>query len=450
MKEHTGGVAGWRQDTLFKSILKNSSYLLGGSTISMGISALMGLLVPLLLTPAQYGVLGMVIMYASSVNRLLSFRMGELVIKYAGGALAGDDKAQAAAVIKVAGLAEALTSVAAYALLALTAPLAARFIIKDASTTGWILLYGLALLANIATESATAVLQISNRYRIQAALNLTQTVITALVIGLAFLTGGGFGLILVGYLLGKLVYGLGMLMAAWVAARHTLGSGWYTVRAAAHGDRREMIRFAISTNLSSTLNMLIRDSEVLWVGYFLSAAQAGYYKLALAVMNVIVMPVTPLISTTFPEISAAVARGDWGKLRSMLKRTSTLAFAFTAAFALGFVLFGRWFFGFYGGGQYLPAYPAILILLAGYGVANVFFWNRPLMLALGRPNEPLWISGVAGVIKTVLMFVLVRPFGYLAQAALLSAYFVISIGALTLRGLRAVGGVLRSEMEESA
>jgi hypothetical protein len=38
--------------------------------------------------------------------------------------------------------------------------------------------------------------------------------------------------------------------------------------------------------------MVIRDSEVLWVGYFLSAAQAGYYKFALAIMNMVVLPVS--------------------------------------------------------------------------------------------------------------------------------------------------------------
>jgi hypothetical protein len=43
-------------------------------------------------------------------------------------------------------------------------------------------------------------------------------------------------------------------------------------------------------------------------------------------------------------------------------------------------------FGIYSGGEYLPALPVILVLLAGYGFANVFFWNRPLLLAFGKPT----------------------------------------------------------------
>jgi hypothetical protein len=37
--------------------------------------------------------------------------------------------------------------------------------------------------------------------------------------------------------------------------------------------------------------------------------------------------------------------------------------------------------------------------------------------------------------KVVLAFLIVPVFGYLAEAALFSAYFVISVGILTLKGL---------------
>jgi len=38
--------------------------------------------------------------------------------------------------------------------------------------------------------------------------------------------------------------------------------------------------------------------------------------------------------------------------------------------------------------------------LAGYGVANVAFWNRPLLLAFGLPLYPMNVTAVVGVVKT--------------------------------------------------
>ncbi len=71
-----------------------------------------------------------------------------------------------------------------------------------------------------------------------------------------------------------------------------------------------------STNLSATLNLLVRDSELLWVAFFLSPYEAGLYKVALAIINLMMMPITPFISTTYPEISACVAEKAWPQLRS--------------------------------------------------------------------------------------------------------------------------------------
>ena len=152
-------------------------------------------------------------------------------------------------------------------------------------------------------------------------------------------------------------------------------------------------------------------------------------------MNIIVMPVTPLINTTFPQISSSVARNEWKPLRRLLRKTSLLALAWTLACAAGILLLGRPLLSWLKQGAYLPSLPAILILLVGYGVGNVLFWNRPLLLSLGLPNEPLKATAVIGALKTGLMFLLVRPLGYLAQAALLSGYFTVSMVWVVMRGL---------------
>ena len=73
----------------------------------MVLTSVQGILAAVLLGPSDYGALGILILFATSVNRLLSFRMGEVVIRYAGRALERGERAQAAAVVKAAGLSEA-------------------------------------------------------------------------------------------------------------------------------------------------------------------------------------------------------------------------------------------------------------------------------------------------------------------------------------------------------
>ena len=173
-----------------------------------------------------------------------------------------------------------------------------------------------------------------------------------------------------------------------------------------------MIRFGLSTNLSATINLVARDSEGLWVGFFFGSTAAGYYKMARAVINLIIMPINPFISTTYPEITRAYAARQWLRLRDLLRRVSILAAAWTGAVALGLLLFGQQLlfspvilfghtFQLYKS-EFLPAYPVSVNPPAGYGCANILFWNRPLLLAQGLADYALKVSFWAMLVKVIL------------------------------------------------
>jgi O-antigen/teichoic acid export membrane protein len=428
----------WRQDVLLKKVIRNSSYLLSSSTIGMVLTSLMGFLVALLLGPAESGKLGLIVMLVSSINRLLSFRMGEVVIKFAGQNLTLGRNFEAAAVIKVAAIAEAGVSIIAFFLLWLISSLAAEYIIKDTTSTWLLIFFGVSLLGNMMNETSLAVLQLGNHYRTQAALTLAQNVLMIVWVGVVFLVRGGLESILTAYLVGKLVYGIGSTLMALYWMKGLLGQGWMKAPLQQTQGWRNMARFGLSTNISGTINLLIRDTELLWVGFFLTTMEVGYYKLAFNLMNLMMMPITPLIATTFPEITAAVTNKNWDQLRSLLKKTTIISGFWTVACGLGYLLFGRWILTIFRHGDFLPSYPVVWILLIGYGVANIFFWNRPLLLAYGKTNFLLRNTSLTGLAKIILMFILVRPFGIAAQAALTSGYFIITIGRTVQEGIKSI------------
>jgi O-antigen/teichoic acid export membrane protein len=82
-----------------------------------------------------------------------------------------------------------------------------------------------------------------------------------------------------------------------------------------------------------------------------------------------------------------------------------------------------------------PAYLVLIILLAGYAFANVFNWNRPLLLALGQPGYPLMVAAVSGAVEVLLLFLLLPGGNFLVGAAIFSAYLAVSVTWNVLRGL---------------
>ena len=440
-------------DRLLRRVVRNSTYLFASNVIA----AVLTIATAGLLGVKSFGALGIITNFVSNVNRLLSFRMGDVVVKYMGESLAQNSpagKTRAAAVVKAAGLLEAVTSLAAFAVLALLTPWGAAWIAKDPALAPLFLLFGLSILANITTETATGVLQVGGHFRSQALINLTQSVLVAGLIILVALRGGGLLEVLLAYLAGKAVLGLGPILMALYWLPRMLGQDWWQAPFNLLPPWREFLGFGASTNLSGTINVFARDSEVQWVGYFFGLEAVGYYKVALALINLVVMPINPLIATTYPEITRAFATHQWQRLRDLLRRVTVISAGWTAAVALGLLLFGQavlfsdWTilgrsFHLYRP-EYLPAYPLLLVLLAGYGTANICFWNRPLLLAQGMAGYALRVSLGAMLLKIVLTLALLPKAGYLAEAWILSGYFILSVGTLVWRGLR---GLRQAEAE---
>jgi O-antigen/teichoic acid export membrane protein len=78
------------------------------------------------------------------------------------------------------------------------------------------------------------------------------------------------------------------------------------------------------------------------------------------------------------------------------------------------------------GKDYLPAFPALLILTFGFLVANSVYWQRVALLAFGLPHFLTLVNLIAAVFKVIGYVLLVPTFGYLGCAALLAGYYIFS------------------------
>jgi O-antigen/teichoic acid export membrane protein len=425
----------FKADPLFGKVIRSSGKLLSANTISLGLSVLQGVMVARLLAPEGLGLIRVVMVYASTVNSILSFRMSELVVRYGGEYLGRDEKEKAAAVMKAAGLVEAFVSLLAFLLVIGTAGLAERYFTESSGVSWMFILYALGLLASFNLETSTGILQVTHKIELQGLFNLVQNIIVTIIIGVAFLWNGTLPVVLGAYLLGKVILGLGMFIAAQMQVQKLLGSRWRRVPLSKLTSGHELIRFALSSNISATIIKIFRESELLWVALFLPTSVVGLYSVAYAIVSFIAIPADPLISTTFPEINRLVVQKAWSQLKDFLRRITTLSFAYNLLIGLGFIFFGRWIILIYSGVEFLAAYPALIALTIGIVFNYILFWNRPLLLSLGLPDFPIWVTLTVGLIKVGLAFWLIPKYGIIAAGALLSFYYIASVGIMVLRGL---------------
>ena len=414
------------QNELTRRVVKNSGYLFSATGLSAAASMVQGILVARLLGVENYGILGAIIMFTSVINKLVSFRMGELVIKYVAQYNEADDPLRAGAVFKTAALVEMLASVVAFILVLVLAPLGATYLAKDPTTASWFALYGLIVLANLISESSVGLLQIFDRFRRMAFLTMVQSAVTLGLVAVVYIAQGGMLGILLAYLVGKVIGALAYTLAGLLEATRRWGGDWWrTSIFLLKPQWGELSRFAISTNISASLSLINKDSELLWVSFFRNPVETGYYKLALSLANIVQIPVSPLPQATYPELSRQAARRNWSNLRAVLRQGSILAASYTLPMVVILALIGRPLIAVVYTPEFLPAYPAWMILLVGFLFANTFYWRRNALLALGRADFPAKLNLILAALKVAGILLLVPRYGYLASAALLSGYYLL-------------------------
>ncbi|HNH06041.1 MAG TPA: oligosaccharide flippase family protein [Anaerolineales bacterium] len=432
----------FKNDPLMSRVLRSSAHLFTSNTISLGLNVLMTALVFRLLGAAGSGLIALVMGYASTVNSLLSFRMSELVVRYGGEHLEKGEEEKASALIKAAGLTEAAVSVLAFLAVLISSVWASRIFTGETNSALLFIVFAVGLLANFNTETSTGILQVTGKIRYQGTINLIQSVLSLGIVAAAFFLPNQTWVVLLAYLTGKVVLGLGLFFTAQNQLAQKLGAhrAWHRGPLMPFSESRALIRFAVSSNISATIIKVFRESEPLWVGYFLSTEAVGYYKAAYSLVSFLSVPADPLIAATYPEINRLIVQKAWASLRSFLRKVTALAFAVNAAAALGFIFLGQFaLILFTGHREFVAAYPTLLALFVGLAFNYTLFWNRPLLLALGLPDFPIWVTLVVGLVKVALAFWLVPQYGILAAGGLLSFYYIASVGVMAVRGVREIG-----------
>ena len=431
----------WFNDRVLRRVLRNSTYLI----LSNLISVFLTIFITRRLGVYNYGVLGLITSYVTNVNKLFSFRMNEVVVHYVGEAYVKQDHAKTGALIKFAAMVEAVTSLFAFIFMAATARLGAQIFLDDPELAGMIMFYGISILGGIVMETANGILRVINRYRSIALISLIQNVIVAAIVFFATVNNLGLKGILSAYMIGKVLLGVVpvILCVSWLPG--VIGKEWWKAPLSLIDDKKSILRFTVSTNISSTINLLARDGELLWVGALLSPLYAGYYKTAMTVINMVLTPINPLIDTSYPEMNRAIIQKKWGKIKRLLGKITALSAVWTGAAFVGLLLLGKPLLfhqvNFLGLSfqifkeEFLPAYDIIMILMFGYGIANILFWNRTLLLTFGEADYATTVSFYTMLVKLFMTVVFVPRGAYYIEAILLSGYLAVSVLIMTWRGL---------------
>lgn len=357
------------------------------SVVSLGLTARA-------LGPETFGLLVLIQTYAAIVDEILNFQSWKALIKFGAGYLHEGQREHLKGVLKVGFLLDAGSAFVATLVAVAGSFLLARWKGLDSSTTAMLVVNSLGLAFNI-SGTPTAVLRLFERFKLFSVQKTSAAVVKLIGASLAFFSGAG--------LWGFLVVGL---VAATVGRLLLLYFGWQTLRrngvrgllrARAEG-WREVTRFAVWTNLITTVSLPVKQLDMAIVAALVSLESVGVYKLIKQVALVMTMVSDSVYQVIYPRLATKIAARDPHGALVEARRTGAMLFAFTGSAAVMVALFGpmaiRLLFG--------EAYARDPLSLDTYmflrSVSCAFVVVHPLFLAMGYVRQELGILVVSNLL----------------------------------------------------
>ena len=393
-----------------RRLFTNGSYLFGGSAAAMALALLQTLILARTLGPADFGIWSGVQAYVLVAYSLCTFRTSEPVTRYLVEFREKRDQGLMELLLGSALATEVVTRVLALLVIAASVPWLAKDLPGGAGAIPLYLLIGTMQVCAVFDQVWFSVARDLGRYRAIAALNTAFPLMR--VAGLAaLLATGQLSLLGAGWLMAvtgalQAVLTGGYLFGA-MAGGYGVGLG-ALARSGIIARRRELAAFwgfMGATFLWSICSSAIKEADTLVLGFFRTAEEVGWYRLAKSLAATVMRVGEMLSQVIYQDFSELVVRHDLAEVRRRV-----LVLVFGAAFE--------------------PSVLPFQILLVASGFVTMVFWVRPIVLALELYWYNFRITVVQGLLLLPLNVVMCQNFGMLGATLTLALAWIAGYAAL--------------------
>jgi O-antigen/teichoic acid export membrane protein len=410
------------KDRHFKSLLKNSSYLVVSKAIA-AVAALATLaFAGRSLGVVMFGMLILITSYAKAASGLSKFQSWQLIVRYGGQALGSGETDEFKASTGFAFALDVVSGFGGMILAILLLPLlGGLFGITDQYLL--VAMVYCTLLPTMGAATPVGVLRSLDRFDLISWQGTTYPIARAILSGIAWQMDAPFEAFVAIWYVTDLGGDLYLWFLAWrELRRRDLLQG---IRPTLKPDKLPGAwRFAIHVNLTSSLTAAWGPIARLVVGGLVGPAGAAIYRIAASLADSAQKPADLLGKVYYPEVVRMDLKSK--KPWKLMLRGTVLATAVGVVGLLVLLVAGRPLIDALFGSEFLPAYPVLLVLMAVPLLAMISFPLVPMLYALDRPDAPL----NARLIGTILYFATVAPLAWRFEVIGAAAAFVLGNAAM--------------------
>ncbi len=378
------------RDDILRRMLRNVSYLLGGTAGSSFLGLLALALTARALGPELLGVLALIQAYNRLVDRA-RLECWQALIKYGADALENERFDDFRSLLKFGVLLDVSGALFASLFAAFGVYAAGSWFGWSPETTQMASLFSIVILFR-ATSMPTAVLRLYNRFGIVAAQDVATSAVRLLLVGVAYVAGAGLWAFLLITMGTQILSGVIVTVAGWYVLSREGHRGFLASSCKGITQRCPGIwGFIWSLNLGNLARKSTRELDTLFVGAVVDPAAAGLYHVAKRLGEMLLLAGVPIQQVVYPDIARMWARDEAARFRRTVMQVNVGSGALAVA-VLGVIVFhAELLIKLTVGAQFSPAAGPLVLQTLGVSIFLFGIALRPALFSMGLQMKFLQI-----------------------------------------------------------
>ena len=168
---------------------------------------------------------------------------------------------------------------------------------------------------------------------------------------------------------------------------------------------------------ANATNVILNQIDIILIGYFLVAADVGYYSTAIAIASLFTIIPSAIQRITFPATSEFWSKNNHQALNKMIDKSMKYSACILLFVGLGVGFFAKEIMGFVFGPEFIcAALPLCVLLIARVIRGGTIVPIGTVIPAIGRPDINLKIEVICAGMNVGLNILLIPLFGILGAA----------------------------------
>ena len=189
-------------------------------------------------------------------------------------------------------------------------------------------------------------------------------------------------------------------------------------------ERKLWMMVSLTVLLTSLLNLLIKQSDILFVSYFLGNTAAGKYSAAAKMATLVSLGLSIIDYVYVPKIAALWEGHKLIGLQKLIKDASKQILIITIPISIVLIVGGKWLLGLFGN-AFSASYVPLVILVCGQLINSLTGMVGGVLMMTGHQRVFFLFYVVSFVIQALLNFMLIPKLGIVGAAIATASAIVI-------------------------